>query len=676
MSTWMYEMKKMFLLQKGLLFIILYFVLSAAVMLVLDKPESPDMEMNASLYSPYLKQVQGPYTEATEHFFMEEAARISDAKVALQKATDDYYDGKMGKAAFLSTSGPLEALLQNEKGFQLIYDQYTYVREHPANRYFLYTNGWNGLLAHDSLDLLWVLLLLLLVTPVFCFEYESRMDALLLTVRKGTRYHAVCKIGLALSTVAVLCLLSTGLRYIFYQFQYGLENGGYPLQSLSYFATSTRDCTLFEAFMWVTAGKLFGSLCFAALILLVSVCLKKYAVALFSCTAVILLPYYGLSLESTKYFLPGPLGFLVSTGYLRGTEYERNPLNNQLDVVFREVSLAVWSVVFAVTLILCLGVLVVILNRRTNMWSTGKRKRGIRAVSLMLTLCMALSAIAGCSSRDNTETRVIFNYSSKQSYENEHYRFFIDETDLKNIRIVFEDKQTGEKHNFIRNPMPSLTRVENALFGKGTHVYYIKYDSDKAGFRENVNRLSMIEVDTTTFRERVVFEKKLSMNKSPLLGLAKANAQDVNFFMSMSAFFLDEHSLYFIGQDEIRRVNRLTGDMQVVLRAPVMRSIAFDGRTIYYVDGKSQVVQHDTKTDSETVVPDLITQAFVLTDTELLFLNRKDQQKLYALDLRDSDLHKLTDMPVLSFYCEGQSIFYVNKEDQKQYRLDRSETGS
>lgn len=87
----------------------------------------------------------------------------------------------------------------------------------------------------------------------------------------------------------------------------------------------------------------------------------------------------------------------------------------------------------------------------------------------------------------------------------------------------------------------------------------------------------------------------------------------------MSAFFLDEHSLYFIGQDEIRRVNRLTGDMQVVLRAPVMRSVAFDGRMIYYVDGKSQVVQHDTKTDSETVVPDLITQAFVLTDTELLF---------------------------------------------------------
>lgn len=664
-------MKKMFLLQKGLLFIGLYFVLNLASMMVLDKPANPDIEMNASQYLAYLNQVQGPYSEETERFFSDEAAKISSAKVALQKVTDDYYDGNLEEQEFLAASGPLENILQNEKGFQLIYDQYTYIRENPANRYFLYTNGWDGLLSNDSLDFLWLLLLLLLIAPVFGFEYESRMDALLLTVKKGTRHHAIYKIGLALLTVAVLCLLNAGLRYGFYQFKYGLENGHYPLQSLSYFGTSTKNSTLFEAFLWVTAGKLFGSLCFAILILFASVWLKKYAAILFSSTAVILLPYYGMHLESSKYFLPGPLGFMISTGFLRGNEYKRNPFKDQLDVVFREVSLSALSIVFAVTLCLSIAMLVMILIRRTNVWSAGKRKLWRRASRLMLIFCMAMFVLSGCTSSGRTGTSDIYNYSSRQSFENERYRFYVDQTDLKNIRIVFEDKKTGDKGNFVRNPMPSLTRVENNIYGNGMHVYYMKYDFDKSGFKENINRFSVIEVDTTNFQERIVFEKKLGTGKSTILGLVKASDQDWKFFTAIDSFFLDEHSFYFIGQGEIRRVDRLTGDMRVILRIPVLRSVAFDGRTIYYINEKSQVVKYDTKTDSETVIPDLITRDFVLTDTELLFLNRKDQQKIYALDLRDSTFRKITDVPVQSIHCDGQSIFYVNKEDLKQYRIDR-----
>ena len=289
----------------------------------------------------------------------------------------------------------------------------------------------------------------------------------------------------------------------------------------------------------------------------------------------------------------------------------------------------------------------------------------------MLIFCMAMFVLSGCTSSGRTGTSDIYNYSSRQSFENERYRFYVDQTDLKNIRIVFEDKKTGDKGNFVRNPMPSLTRVENNIYGNGMHVYYMKYDFDKSGFKENINRFSVIEVDTTNFQERIVFEKKLGTGKSTILGLVKASDQDWKFFTAIDSFFLDEHSFYFIGQGEIRRVDRLTGDMRVILRIPVLRSVAFDGRTIYYINEKSQVVKYDTKTDSETVIPDLITRDFVLTDTELLFLNRKDQQKIYALDLRDSTFRKITDVPVQSIHCDGQSIFYVNKEDLKQYRIDR-----
>lgn len=248
----------------------------------------------------------------------------------------------------------------------------------------------------------------------------------------------------------------------------------------------------------------------------------------------------------------------------------------------------------------------------------------------------------------------------------------MDETDFKDSRIVFEDKKTGEKGDFIRNPMPSLTRVQNEIYGNGTRVYYMKYDFDKSGFKENVSHFSVIEVDTTTFQERIVFEKKLSTENSTVLGLVKANDHNGHFYLGISSFFLDEQSLYFIGEGEIRRVDRLTGNMSVIVRSRVLSSVAFDGRNIYYVNDKSEVAQYDTKTDVETVIPDIITNYFVLTDSELLYLNRKDQQKIYALNLSDFSTRKITDKSAMYFTYNGTHVIYESKLDLKKYRIDRN----
>jgi len=59
-----------------------------------------------------------------------------------------------------------------------------------------------------------------------------------------------------------------------------------------------------------------------------------------------------------------------------------------------------------------------------------------------------------------------------------------------------------------------------------------------------------------------------------------------------------------------------------------------------------------------------------LTDTELLFLNRKDRQKIYALHLGNAAIRKLTDKSVLTFHYDKPYIFYVNQSDLKNYRID------
>lgn len=675
MSLLIYEMKKMFFHQKGLLLISLFFILSMTTLVIFDTPKNPDIELNSEQYTYYLNQVNGPYSEKTERFFANESERISDANVALEKAYNDYYDGNISENELLTVTRPLEEIVENESGFKVIFDQYSYIRENPDNRYFLSTNGWDGLLSTDSLDLLFLLLLLVLITPVFCSEFASEMDSLHLTVRKGTRVHAVTKIILVFVTVIVLCFLIALLRYGFFHIKYGLENGDYPLQSLSYFGTSTKTSTLFSTFIWLSAIKTFGNVSFALLIMLFSVWSKKYALTLFSSTAVILLPYFGLSMESTKYFLPGPLAFMVSTGFFRGSESEYNIVTDQMDVTFEEISMMTMLILFVMTLCISIGAMMVIMIRHTNGWSVKKRSRWLKSSSMMLTLCLSVSTLVGCTSNLNMKDDDIYNYASRQSFENEHYRFYADETDLDDIRLVFEDKQTGEINHLIRNPMQSLTKVETSIFGNGPFVYYIKKEFEKlsefAYRNEERGRFFIIEVDTRTFDERIIFEKNINSHEDNFLGLHSRDSSDSSFYYVIDSFFLDEQNVYFIESDKIRRVNRGTGKSNVIIRAPLLTSVAFDGQHIYYFNEKYQVVTYDTKTDSETVLPDIITTHFVLTDTELLFLNRKDQYKIYAMSLDDFTIRKITDQSVLTFTCDDQYIFYEGRDNLKKYRIDR-----
>lgn len=669
----MYEMKKMFFHQKGLLMIGLFFVLSTMTLFIFDAPKKPDVEMNSEQYAYYLNQVKGPYSEETEQFLANEAKRISDAKVALEKAYNDYYGGKILEEELLTITGPLEKTVENESGFKSIFDQYTYIRENPENRYFLSTNGWDGLLSTDNLDLLFLLLLLLLVTPVFCSEFASEMDFLHMTVKKGTRVHAISKVLLVVMTVIMLCLVTSLLRYGFFQMKYGLENGDYPLQSLSYFGTSTKNSTLSSAFISLSAIKIFGNVSFAMLIMLISVWTKKYALTLFSSTAVILLPYYGLSMASSKYFLPGPLGFMVSTGYFRGKEEKYNVFTEQSDIIFEEISMVATLILFMITLRIGIGAMFVIMIRHTNVWHAKKRRHQVKSVSMLLVLCLGVPILVGCTSDQNAKDYNIYNYSSRHSFENEQYRFYLDETDLDDSKFVFEDKQTGQIKDLIRNPMPSLTKVETSIYGNGPYVYYMKYGLEKSGFRDlaELDRFFIIEVDTTTFDERILFEKNLNTERDSFLGLNKADIADLDLYYGVDTFFLDKKSIYFIDQDQIRRVNRLTGKSSVIIRAPLLTSVSFDGDHIYYLNEKSEVVKYDLETDSETVIPDLITTYFVLTDTELLFLNRKDQYKIYAMNLDDLTIQKVTDKSVLSFTVDDQYIFYEDRNDFKGYRIDR-----
>lgn len=662
----------MFLYQKGLLWISLYFVVSLACLVLFNTPENPEMEINASSYEHYLDVVRGPQTKEAEQLFVKEAANISKAKVELTKLYDSYYDGEISEEELQEGTNSLEKIVENERGFQLVFDQYMYVRENPENRYYLSTNGWDGLLSTEQLDLALLLLLLVLITPVFCMEFSSEMNSLHLTLRNGTRVHAVFKMLLVFLTVIVISVLSAMLQYGFFGVKYGLENGNYPLQSISYFGTSSKTLSLFSTFLLMTGIKIFGNLIFAMLIMFFSVWTKKYALTLFSSTVFILLPYYMFTLESSKYYLPGPLGFMISTGFFRGNEYERNPITDQMDLIFREVPMATFLFLLVITF--CAGVVawVVILNCHTNAWQIRKRRYRFESYYSLVFLCILVASLVGCNSNnEEAKKHDVFNSLSRQIFENETYFFYIDETDLEDIRPVFKNKETGEIRNLMLSPLSSLTSVESYIYGNGFFVYYMKMDYDKSGFYKETNRLSIIEVDTRTFEEKVIYEENANMMRDSFLGLHTTDNID---FLGITSFFVDKTYIYLVIDDnQIRQINRLTGRAnEIIQSSSIFSNVAYDGKFIYYSNETYQIVKYDIETGIEVVIPDLITTHFIITDTEILYVNRQDNHRLYAMDLNNSTVQKLTDKPVWSFTYDNQFIYYTSKLNNERYRIDRN----
>lgn len=674
MSLLFYEMKKMFIYKKGILLISIVIILEILNLIIIDTPRNPEIEVNYSQYNYYLDKLKGPHSDKVEQFFLDESKRMSDAKITLNKVYNDYYNGDILEQEFLSLSEPLEDILQNEVGFNLIFEQNMYVRENPINRYFIFTNGWDGLLSNESIDLLFFMLILVLVTPVFCAEFKSEMNLLHVTVKKGNKIHILTKICMVLVTVIVLSIVLSLIKYGFYQVKYGLENGHYPLQSLEYFSTSNKNITLLSAFIWISIFKTFGYMIFAVTIMFFSVVMKNYALTLFSSVSIII-PYLILTLESSKYFIPGPLGFMTATGFFKGDEYSYNIFTDQKVLEFEEVSLLSIFILLLINLAISCLVMRYIFKKQINNWSIKKNFNILsKFIKNMFILFFSTIILVGCSP-NNIEVEEkrggIFNYSTRESFENEDYKFSVSKTDLDGRKIIFENKKNGEVENLIRNPVQSFIDIKDSVYGNGDYVYYMQYGYKNSLFYKDVINFSIIEIDTSSFKEKVIFEKNLKSKDFSLIGSTNENElKNSYYFLSIESFFLDDKKIYLIGQDKISQVDRRTGEIKVIITSPNLVNVGFDGQNIYYTNKKNQIVRYNVKNEIENTMLDLITNYFLLTENELIFINRKDQYKIYTLNLDNFKTRKVTEESVVNFSYDNNFIYYESKNSLDSYRVD------
>jgi hypothetical protein len=653
LNVFAFEAKKMFFHKRGLAFVLIYLFIAIFSLIVFDKPQNPAAERNFDVYSTYLEQFGGTLTPEKEEKITAEYNAVTTAGNELSNLYNSYYDGDISEDEFTAKTAELESIIAKKGGVEVLFNQMIYARENVENRYILYDNGWNGLLTGDSLDVFLVLLTVLLITPIICSEYESSMQNLNMSVKKGGAYQAVCKILLSVGVATLLCILSFGIKAAFFCLKYGLPNGNYPLQSLSYFAESSKIISLIGAVGLVLVFQILGYVSFTLIILFIAQIAKKYAVTVFTSIAFVLLPYIGLPVASDKYYLP--IGFMIGNGFLRGNEITKDAISGEEIIAFSEFSTAEIAVIAAITAFIIFIFAFIIINASKNKWSAGKKFNKIA----VFPFCLVILCLSGCGTKPVSHG--IWNQSTRRSYENQDYivkEAFVDNEST----LVIENKHTGEKSNINRDPLKSYYRLGNYVYGDGDYVYYQYRLMDNTSVRSGrTDSIGIARIDLRDFSKKIILEKNINPFRDTFLGLSKSSISYTDFPQAGFGMFVDDKNVYLVSEG-VWKINRITLQTEL-LSIPTNTSMAFDGESIYYINYKNEIVIFNPYTKKDTCINGIAASRFFLTKTKIYFANRLDENKIYVLDRETNESEKLVDMSVLTVY--GDSDFLYFNDDVK-----------
>lgn len=632
-----YEWKKMLLYRRGLWLVIVFLAAELLGTVLFTQPFDRELEDHRSVYEQYLRQVEGQLTDEKRDYIETEMSRLNTAYQSMESLKSAYYAGQIAKEEYRSRFDQLQRDYEAYPGFAKLYSQYIYVREAPQSRFFLYTGGWERLLNDRQPDYPMLLLLVLLITPIFCSEYSSRMDQLLLTQKRSAALAAACKVCTAFLTAAALTAIVQGFRLGFCAIRFGLPNGHFPLRSVFSFGSANWDLSLWQAF-WLQFGlKELGFLYCTMLILLLSALLRKFSLALMAGIALLPLPLLTVANSSLFLKIPGPWALAVGSIFLSAPEMDADTL-----AMFAALSVSIMFLAF-----------IIVQRRNSNAHRTLFK---LRSAALCL-LCALL--LGGCG--DSRTPSTFFNCASAAVYSGSGYTALHSQE-----HSVLIDQRGGETC-----PLPvdafsdETVFCSSCFYAEGGNLYYIVHT---APYTNAIGEYTLMELDPMTMSEKECFRWKLEQRW--FFGLLDAPDTDYTP-MSIHAFFLHNGRIFYDMNGDLFAVDPVSGFSELYMKG-ISTDYAYDGARLYYTDDYHRLVMRDLDSGEETVSEAVIASRFLLTPEGILFLNLQDGRTLYRWAIGSECAEKLNDTPALGLYWDEDYLWITALEDYARYRMDHN----
>ena len=278
---------------------------------------------------------------------------------------------------------------------------------------------------------------------------------------------------------------------------------------------------------------------------------------------------------------------------------------------------------------------------------------------------LILLSLSGCSVAESTDG--IFN-SSSQSVSETYSVIYDDQMRT----YALENRATGALTDLALSPLfGAFSDGESikAVYMDAPYIYYMssrteQYVDRVGSYNSTATQVSIVQLDTETFEEQVIFEKITDSGRS-LLGIDYTVGDTWMFLQTCYGFFLNNDSLFFITNDGVTEVSRNIQRTQM-LDIPTRGNIAFDGRTIYFINENSLLTAYDTKTHKERPFRNMVASDFCLTDQGLYFINRMDSDCVYLCGKDGVGSLKVSNDPALSVDYDGEKVTMILKSDGKE----------
>ena len=645
------EYRKMLCCRRGVL-ILIFFLLFELFSLSRIQPYNRTIEERREEYDLYIEQFRGTLTEEKRNEIEEEMSRMLALHREFEQLKQSYYFGRIPSEEYRSG---FERLLPEEERYLAcgeFYKQYMYVRE-SSERSLLYTGGWE-LLFRSSADLVLILVLVLLLTPVFCSEYSTGMDKLLLVQAKSAYRLPWVKVFASLTVSAGLFVLREGIRFCFIAARYGVSDGGFALQSLMTFGTTEKQLSIRQAYLLDMGARLGGYLTAAVWVLFFSVLMRKYAIALMASLAALPLPLLAIKDLRPLARLPLPWACLSGGMYLNGTVVSPQ-MEGSERILWKETTPGELRLLLFSALGIAAVMLAYVGLKNTNLHRRRLSRPSAGGIAVLL-LCLAFPS---CGSRE-TE-KLSYNRRTADYYQND--RITIMDGKLS-------DRRSGKTVPFPVDPFSEATEEEAlyntwGAFAASDSLWYIRRSENSAA--------QLIRMNTHDLSEKILYE--WADAQKWFFGLFKRNSEETNPRYIRQLLVFRNGIFYFGSTDKnLYRLDLLSGKGKLLLEIGNDYDVAFDGQVLYYSDRYGRIVSYDFTTGESTPHDRILAKAFYLDQGIIYYANLGDKEKIYRWDCLSETGEKLSEISAYSI-CADREYLWVSTRSGERYRLERDGRG-
>ncbi len=606
------ECKKLFIRKKAWLLLLIFTalrVLTAVTQRNYAADYRPEIYRDA--YMQHMEILEGPLTD-------EKAAYIdgqNDLIRRMKRGGNDadiqqYISGEIDEETFNARFRSRRAADRREDEFAVINERYQSVKQNPERVYFMYSNGWVGLLGNEHFDFVLLILLMWLTVPTVCDEFSTGMYPLLRTTPNGGARLFAAKAAAASLAAVLSAVLMFAAEAGFYAAVMGLPDGSFPLQSLPPFAESPFQLSIFGAAMLTLLHHCIGALFVTALLLCLSAIFRRALSAVFVGSACLLLPYFLLAKRVEKYLLPTPLGFLFSCGWIQG-RFPVEPYSQEYVTVtqtqYRHVLLASAGIIALLLLIGTAAYAGISLPRR--------RKVKLSAV------CMLLLLLTGCGEKPAESPGLDGLVYDKWRYQPvcEAFAVVRDENDSPCLSCKDSGALVPLVHDCFTEGAQQPFSAARLCYIDGDTVYYL--------IQHSMWHYEIIALDTRDFSEKSVHSAYWSDNldkPDKLFGLGARLPSSAPQDETVDSFFVYHGQLILSKSAGIFCVDLASGAVTGIYEGKAENLAATNGY-VFFLDDVLDLYRWDIRTGQTERVPvGKVERRFYAVEDGLYYKDLKD----------------------------------------------------